>query len=329
MSLAMEAYIHRQIHEKLLHAQNPVFVSDERVDGDSLGASLAMVDYMSRHGKRPNVYVSEEVPAQYSALPHVEICTTDLEIFNDSTIDLVVTFDCSDGEYVQRLLDLIPGEPLVINIDHHATNPHYGDLNQVLVDSPATAEVMYRFFQENGVVITKDAATCLLTGLCFDTGAFTNRATNEDAFDAASRLVMNGARVQDVVQTMFQNRSISALRVWGIALERLYENKQMGFVSTYLTRKDIEENDVTDDEIDGLSNFLNLVTDAPTLFVLREDNQRGVKVSMRSLVRDVSIIAHAFGGGGHKRAAGFTIRDARLMCDESLRWRVESLVETK
>lgn len=317
----MEKYLHRQIHDLLLKAQNPVFISDERVDGDSLGAALAMVDYMKQFGKRPPVFVSTEIPVQYQALPHLHVCTTDRSVFDDSTIDLVVTFDSSDGVYIRELVDLIPAEPTIINIDHHATNPNFGHINQVLVSSPATAEVIYRFFIENDVLISRDAATCLLAGLCFDTSAFSNAATNEDAFKAASHLVMIGGRVQDVIRTMFQNRSISALRVWGLALERLYEHPELNFVSTCLTREDIEQNEVTDGEIDGLSNFLSFVTDASTLFVLRETQEGGVKVSMRSHERDVSAIAHAFGGGGHKRAAGFTLDNARLLCEERT-WKV-------
>jgi bifunctional oligoribonuclease and PAP phosphatase NrnA len=320
----MESYIHKQIHELLVNAVNPVFISDERVDGDSLGASLAMADFLSGFGKRVKVFVAEPIPEKYRLLPNIHLCTGDQSYFNDSSIDVVAVFDCSDEKFVQSLLSLIPGEPMVINIDHHPTNPHYGHVNQVLVDAPATAEIVHRFFEHNKIVPSKDAATCLLTGLCFDTTAFSNAATNERAFNTASSLVMRGARVQDVIRAMFQSRSISALRVWGIALGRLFQHPNLGYVSTCLTRKDIEENNVTDDEIDGLSNFLNLVTDTSTLFVLRETIDGNVKVSMRSLDRDVANIAKAFGGGGHKRAAGFTLENARLV-ERCGHWKVEKV----
>ena len=323
----MESYIHKQIYDLLLSATNPVLVSDERIDGDSLGASLAIADFFIGLGKRVPVFVAEPVPEKYQSLPNISLCTTDRSVFHDASIDLLVVFDCSDETFVQSLLELIPGEPTVVNIDHHTTNTQYGHVNQVLVDAPATAEVVHRFFEHNQIVPSKDAATCLLTGLCFDTTAFSNAATNERALDTASSLVMRGARVQDVIRAMFQNRSISALRVWGVALERLFQHPEFGYISTCLTRKDIEENQVTDDEIDGLSNFLNLVTDTGTLFVLRETTDGGVKVSMRSLDRDVSEIARAFGGGGHKRAAGFTLENAHLIEREG-RWKVEKVVRS-
>jgi len=318
----MESYLHRQIHDLLIKAQNPVFISDERVDGDSLGASLALADYMCRHGRKVPVFVAEPIPEQYSALPRINHCTTDRSVFADATIDLVVTFDCSDDIFIRDLLEIIPGEPTVINIDHHATNPRFGHVNQVVETAPATAEIIHRFFIENKIIPSRDAATCLLTGLCFDTNAFSNSATNHKAFETASALIIHGARVQDVIRTMFKSRSINALRVWGAALERLFKHPELDYVSTCLTRKDIEENEVTDDEIDGLSNFLNLVTDTDTLFVLRETASGNVKVSMRSLTRDVSFIAKSFGGGGHKRAAGFTFKDAHLVSDDTGHWRV-------
>ncbi|NQV90787.1 DHH family phosphoesterase [Candidatus Uhrbacteria bacterium] len=318
----MESYLHRQIHDLLLKAHKPVFISDERIDGDSLGSSLALADFMASHGKVVPVYVASPVPEQYQRLPRAYQCTTDIQIFENPEIDLVVVFDCSDDQFVARLIERIPGSPIVVNIDHHATNSRYGHVNQVIVGAPATCAVVYQFFEENQIIPSRDAATCLLTGLCFDTTAFSNGATDERALATGSKLLLCGARVQDVIHTMFHNRSISALRVWGLALERIEEHTAQNMISTYLTRKDIEENNVTDDEIDGLSNFLNLVTDIDTLRIFRETVDGHVKVSMRSLTQDVSQVAKAHGGGGHIRAAGYVIMNATLVCDARGCWGV-------
>lgn len=319
----MERFLHKQIYTELLAARNPVFISDERIDGDSLGASLALADFMAIHGKVVPVYVAEPVPKKYLDLPRAHQCTTNKEIFKNPEIDLVVVFDCSDDQFVYALLDQIPGAPKVINIDHHQTNNRYGDINQVVVEAPATTAVIHKFFEVNQIIPSKEAATCLLTGLCFDTGVFSNSATNQQAFDVASQLVMQGARVQEIIRAMFQNRSVEALRVWGAALERL-QPEDGGVIKTFITRTDLEENGVTDEEVDGLSNFLNLVTDTDTLHVLRETVDGHVKVSMRSLTQDVGAVAKANGGGGHKRAAGYLIENARLQADNDGLWKVET-----
>jgi len=319
----MESIRHQQIYDELLAAQHPVFISDERIDGDSLGSALAMVDFMKQHGHpRPPVYVASSIPEIYQSLPHLDVCTQDRQIFDDSTIDLLVVFDCSDAQYVSDLLKLIPNSPRIINMDHHKTNTLYGHINQVIVGSPATAEVVYCFFEHHKLIPSKSAAICLLTGLCFDTTAFSNSGTNERAFYVASQLVLSGASVHDVIRAMFKNRSIAALRVWGIALERLHYHPEFDCIITCLTQKDIQDNHVADEEVDGLSNFLSLVTDTDSLYVLRETSDREVKVSMRSSSRDVSAIAKLHGGGGHEKAAGYAIKNAWLMPGGDGIWRV-------
>ncbi len=310
-----------------MRSEHPLFISDERVDGDSLGSALAVVDYLKGYGKRPLVYVSEPVPAQYHHLPHLDRCTNDVGVFDNVAIDLVVVFDCSDELYVQRLVDLIASKPTVINIDHHKTNTLYGDINQVIVSSPATAQVIHNFFEANNILPSRDAATCMLMGICFDTSAFTNSATNDQSLEIASSLVLQGGRIHDVIRSMFKNRSVTALRVWGLALERLHENERFGGLTTCLTRRDINDNGVHDDEIDGLSNFLSLVTDTDFIAVTRETKEGHVKVSMRSQTRDVATIAKSHGGGGHKRAAGYMIEHSVLVCGDDGCWKVEAVAK--
>lgn len=312
----MESYTHKRIHELLIAAKRPVFIADERIDGDSLGSSLAVADYLKGRGMRVPVFVSEAIPGKYQFLPNVDLCTTDVSVFDDPAIDLVVSFDCSDAAYVAKLVDRIPSRPRVVNIDHHATNARYGHVNQVVLASPATAEVVYRFFHENDIVPSRDAATCLITGICFDTTVFSNSGTNQRAFEAASDLLMDGARIQDAIRNLYQNRSVNVLRAWGTALERLRAHPARAVVSTYLTREDVAHSGATHDEIDGLSNFLNLVTEADVLFVIRETEAGEVKVSLRSTGPDVSRIAKAFGGGGHTKAAGFTVPAGQMACDD-------------
>ena len=314
---AMETFVHHQIHDLLMGAHHPVFICDERIDGDSLGSSLAMAHFLKGRGVTVPVFVSAPIPEPYRFLPGIEQTTTSREIFQDPNIDLVVVFDCSDAEFVRGLLELTPHHPTIVNIDHHATNARYGDVNQVLVDSPATAEVVHRFFVENHIMPSREMATCLLTGICFDTTVFSNSATGERALGAASELMTAGGRIQDVIRHIYQSRSVSALRIWGEALSRLSTHGPSGAVFTFITASDLEKGDLEPDEVDGLSNFLQLVVDAHTLFVIRETPTGEWKVSMRSSEHDVASVAKAFGGGGHKKAAGFVHPKGSLMCDES------------
>ena len=319
----MESLLHRQIHDKLLAAQRLLFIIDERIDGDSLGSALGMADYALHLGKEVVVYTSDPIPSQYRHFPHIDLCHSDPTVCQRKDFDLIMTFDCSDGEYVRRLLETHFHRPFLINIDHHVTNPNYGDLNQVVVVSPATAEVVYQFFKTNDIVPSKEAATALFCGIAFDTTMFTNEGTNARALDAAADLLMWGARVQAVFQMMFSSRSVAVLRVWGAALERLHEHPDYGFLITFLTRSDLSAPGITDEEIKGLTDFLNIVTRVETLCVLQETKEGGIKASMRSSAHDVAAIAQAFGGGGHRKAAGFRIPNAHIVRDATYGWRVE------
>jgi bifunctional oligoribonuclease and PAP phosphatase NrnA len=309
----MESYVSRQILQKLTNAQHPVLICDERIDGDSLGSALAVVDYLKlHHSIFVPVYVSEEIPQKYRFLSHIEHCTTDKEIFNNAAVDVVVSFDCSDEHFIQGLIKHCPNKPLLINIDHHASNALYGEINLVMKDAPATAEVVHRFFRNNNIEPSREAATALLMGICFDTMIFSHDGTNQRAFNAASELMKFGARSRQVVRAMMSNRTIPALRVWGKALERVYKHPFHDMISTCVTRKDIEEHGVSDEEIDGLTNFLHFMMETDTLFFIRETTKGDVKVSMRTISRDVSRFARAMGGGGHMKAAGFTIPNSTI-----------------
>lgn len=317
-----------QIHEKLIQAKQPLLVADERLDGDSLGSSLAVADYLSRLGKPVRVFVSEAIPEKYRLLPRRELCFFDRGELKKISPDLVIFFDCSDSGYVEKIVGELSGPgAFLINIDHHATNSKFGHLYFVDVAAPATCEIIIRFFRENKIAINKEAATCLFSGLIFDTTAFSNNATSALVLERASEMLMLGARGNEAIRLLLKNRSIPALRMWGVALERLFDHEEFQAVATVITRQDMATFGVGEEDIDGLSNYLNWALAADTICVFRETKDNGVKVSLRTRSGDVAAIARARGGGGHTKAAGFTVKNARLVCGPDGCWRVEEMVK--
>ena len=149
-------------------------------------------------------------------------------------------------------------------------------------------------------------ATSLLTGLFTDTNSFTNAATNPKSVEAFGKLIGAGGRQQDIKKNLLHDKSIESLRIWGTLLSRVRHNKTYDVVSTYLLLKDAEH--VSSDIIEGVSNFMNEVTTGTdTVMFLRELPGNKIKGSLRSVKRDISKVAALFGGGGHKKAAGFTV----------------------
>lgn len=308
----MESIKHKQINQALIKANHVLILPDERIDGDSLGAALSLYRYLDRINKKVTIVCSDQVPEKYQFLDNVELCLSDQSLLNDSTIDLVVCVDSSDVEYVKRLTDQIPGRAPVINIDHHDSNPGYGDLAQVISDQAATTEIVYNFFQENNIYIDPEMATALLTGIYYDTTVFSNKSTHERSLSIASDLFMLGARVQQIVQNLQLNRSLSVLKIWGLALERLQKHPILDVVITCITLKDLEEIGTSNESLNGLTNFLHGIIDTDSLIVLREVPE-GINGSMRTMNGDVAKLAQYFGGGGHTRASGFTIPGARIV----------------
>jgi len=324
----MSYSILEQINEKLIQAKQPLLVADERLDGDSLGSTLAMADYLLRLGKPVKVFISEPIHEKYRLLPHQDLCFCDFEELKNNQADVVVSFDCSDADYVSRVVNKLAGpKPFVINIDHHVSNPNFGHLRFVDAKAPATCEIVIRFFQENKIEINKQIATCLFSGLIFDTTAFSNDATSAVVLERASEMLLLGARGSEAIRLLLRNRSIPALRVWGIAMERLFNHEEFQAVATAITRNDMETFGVSEEDIDGLSNYLNWALAADTICVFRETNDNGVKVSLRTRSGDVAAIARSRGGGGHAKAAGFTIKNSRLVCNPDGCWRVEEVLK--
>ncbi|PJA47256.1 hypothetical protein CO172_02420 [Candidatus Uhrbacteria bacterium CG_4_9_14_3_um_filter_36_7] len=319
----MNQPIYQEVFSRLLEAKHILCLVDERLDGDSLGSTTALADYLLSLGKSVTIHVSTEVPKKYALLPHLELCQTyTAQTLAKYPIDLVITFDCSDEQYVEMLTSHLYPKPFLINIDHHLTNTRFGNLPLVFPESPSTTEIIHQFFRQNHLYPSTKAATALLCGIAFDTGIFMNESTGIRAFESASELILEGAQIQPVIQMIFSGRSIDTLRVWGIALDRLYLHQEQQYLRTFLTSKDIESSGVNEEDIGGaFSNFLSLVTEIPTIFFLYETGG-GVKVSMRSTTKNIGSLARLFGGGGHKYAGGFFLANTRLVYHQN-QWSIE------
>ncbi len=305
--------LHKEIHYNLVKAANILIIIHQNPDGDAIGSGLSMVNYLTQK-KWPHVIFSLDQPSnQFSFLSDIDSLKNSPAIFSDNDFDLVLVLDSGDLKYAgaEDLIKKIPGRPpLLINIDHHHTNQFFGDLNLVDPSASSTAEILFRFFDDLRVDINKEMATCLLTGILLDTGVFTNPATNINSLQAASKLLIRGANLQEIVKNAVKNKRLNTLRLWGKALSRLKKDRKTGFVTTVITQKDIEECQTDEEATEGVSNFLNNLSDTKAVMVLRELPDGKIKGSLRSTddLIDVSKIASIFGGGGHKKAAGFTVK---------------------
>jgi phosphoesterase RecJ-like protein len=302
-------HLSRQIHGHLVkHATKIIIIPHKNPDGDALGSATAFMGYLNHLKKDAQIFCVTPVAEKWHFLEHSKHITTDPNVFQDPNVNTIVVLDSGDLPYAGVDKLLAPLAAKIINIDHHATNNFFGHFNLVLPAASSTTEVLYNFFKHNYIPFTKNMATSLLTGFITDTDNFSNSATSAEALAAASDLIRQGARLNAVTTSTIKNKSIETLRMWGEVLSRLKRHEALGLAYTYITRSDLQKYNFTESEGEGIANFLNNLGDTQIALILKETLDGHIKGSFRTTHDDVDVseIAKKMGGGGHKKAAGFT-----------------------
>ncbi|PIQ76609.1 hypothetical protein COU78_02785 [Candidatus Peregrinibacteria bacterium CG10_big_fil_rev_8_21_14_0_10_49_24] len=234
----------------------------------------------------------------------------------DKPYDLIVCVDTADlhlfGSIYSEHVDLFSSVP-ILNIDHHISNPGYGQLHLIDPTAASATEVLYSWFtQVPGWKdrITPDIATLLLTGLITDTRSFQNPNTTPRSLEIAAELLDYGARQQEIIQHIYKTKPLSTLKIWGRALNRIQIDAKDGIVWSSVSKEDLAEMGATSKETHGiLDELISTIPDADVHVLFTELEEGGLKASMRSSnAIDVSALAgQTFGGGGHPRASGFRV----------------------
>lgn len=303
----------QQIHTHLTsRARRVVVVPHKNPDGDTLGAATAFLHYLRAHGVQATLWCKTGVSNALAFLPHADELRSDPAIWLTQQFDTVCIFDSGDPVFAgaQECINSLTNKPTIFNFDHHYTNTHFGDYNFLQLDSASTTQVLYNYFSHISHPMDSTIATALLTGLMTDTGNFSNPATSESALQVGGELVKAGGNYNAILNYTYRNKTTDALKLWGIALSRLTIKKELDLAYTVLTRNDMTQLKVTDGDIEGVANFLNSIGETKISLVLKETQDGMVKGSLRTTFDDVDVsaIAAGFGGGGHKKAAGFSVR---------------------
>ncbi len=245
--------------------------------------------------------------------------------------DLIITLDSGDtfqlGKMYNDNIKLFEEVP-VINIDHHFSNTQFGDVNLVESTSCSTTELIYNLIpylekefkvndEENNNIKNKEIldaniSTLLLAGMLTDTGSFQHSNTTPEALDIASILIDHGAEHQKIVKQLFKTKSLSTLKIWGRVLTKLQNDPIYKIVWSSVSRNDLEETGSHSDDTNDLIDELMATTpDTELVLLVKEREDDIISTSVRSSSDDVDSVEFTsiFGGGGHKQAAGFKIRE--------------------
>jgi phosphoesterase RecJ-like protein len=287
-----------------------LLTAHEGPDGDALGSLLGLHKVLTQLGKDSVMFMAAKefpLPIEYRFLPLEEV-------FHEPPADMadrtVVFLDCGN-------IDRVPVEWLtgggneIINIDHHHDNTRFGDVNLVEVGASCTAEIVYDLALLLGAEITPEIASALYVGLITDTGKFMYENTNAHTHRVAADLIDAGVNVDDTYRRLYEHVPIEKLRLVSRALDGISTYCDGKLVVSYITMADYEATGAAEEMTEGLIDNLRSIEGVKVAAVIRDLGDRGRaarKVSLRSSAGDVDVsaIARLNGGGGHKRAAGFS-----------------------
>jgi bifunctional oligoribonuclease and PAP phosphatase NrnA len=305
-----------------------VVTSHDNPDGDALGSLLAMHLALVGLDKDSVMVLGEPVrlPDEYRFLD-LEARGLLREAPADTAARVLVALDCAQESRIVETR-LLEEATLTLNVDHHHDNTRYGDVNLVAEEASSTAEVLADVFRDLDVTLTPEIAEALYTALVTDTGRFQYSNTTPKALRLAAELVEAGANVTRVFVEVYESTPFPKLKLLARALERATELANGRIVVSELRREDFEAAGAEEPYSEGIIDHLRSVDGAELVALVRElpDEARAArKGSLRSHPDgvDVSAIARSFGGGGHKRAAGFS---TDLAMDEITRRIVEAFV---
>jgi phosphoesterase RecJ-like protein len=285
----------------------------ENPDGDALGSLLATRLALRALGKDAVMFLAgpAPLPGEYRFLQLQELLR---ELPADTAERTLVAVDCANESRLGADAAVLHQSPYTINVDHHHDNSRFGDVNLVDSTASSTSEVLRGVFAELGVELTPELAEPLYVALVTDTGRFQYANTTPKALRLAAELVEAGADVHKVFQGVYESVQFAKLKLLARALERAQVYEGGGLVVSYLLRDDFAQVGAVEPYSEGIIDFLRAVEGADMAALIREPPRGGSparRVSLRAShdELDVSAIARASGGGGHRQAAGFSTDD--------------------
>jgi phosphoesterase RecJ-like protein len=312
-----------QVVELIEAKRKFAITSHRRPDGDSLGSSLGLYWLLRALDKDVEVIMRDPVPHAYQQLPGAKMVRVTPSV--DDSYHAVFVIECSD---VTR-----PGleeleKQFVVNIDHHSTTALFGKINWIDSTASAVGEMIYNLCKATGVRVTKEIAECVYTALITDTGSFHFSNTTERTFKVASELLRTGVKPAKAAEAVFASYPWSRIQLMGAVLSTARRDSS-GRVA--LLRHSLEMQHsahASDEDADGFVNYPLTVGEVEAVAMLRESEPGVYRTSLRSKGEvNVAKVAEKFGGGGHRNAAGCTLRGTWEEAEEKIIALLQDAVE--
>ncbi len=314
-----------KLKRRIEDSEKILIVTHQNPDGDALGSQSALCQLLKKMGKNSYAVCLDEIPNLFSFLEGVKSVDNDFLL---GDFDLIIILDCGDLKrtgFASRLKKNLKFRKKIINIDHHPRNDIHkiASINIVDYNASSTAEIIFKIAQIWGIVIDSKIATSLLCGIYNDTGGFKHSNTTPEVLKITSELLSLGARLKQITNNITNAKKLSTLKLWGLVLSRIRKIEKLGLVVSVITLEDIKKYQANVSDLAGVVNLINTIPDSSAAILFYEIQNGKIKASLRTEKNniDVSCLARIYGGGGLKKASGFTI-NGKIRPDGNGGWKI-------
>jgi phosphoesterase RecJ-like protein len=277
-----------------------------RPDGDCVGSQLGLALALKTEGKKVVCWNEDEMPEKYAFLDPDHFFQKPKR---GQKFDCVIATDCASFERLGAVAPCIANRKLFINIDHHASNTRYADLNWISAREPSSGELIFKLLKVAKWPISRRIADCLFTAISTDTGSFQYPTTRPGTFHAGAELVTRGADLAKICDEVYQSYPLSRARLLKHIYSRFRLTHQNEIAYFWLKKADFARTGAESADTEGLIDHIRAIAPVVVACVFEELEPGLTRISLRSKSDKVNVneIAAQFGGGGHHAAAGARI----------------------
>ncbi len=287
-----------------------------RPDGDCIGSTLGVYNYIEK--KYPNIRVDlylESDLYKFSYLKNFDKIQRVPEDFIE--YDLFMSLDCGSPDRLGLARSFFEGAKQTLCIDHHLSNQSCADYNYIVPAASSTCELVYDLIDKE--YLDKDIAACLYTGIISDTGVFQYECTSSKTMEVAGVLMDTGINFSWIVEHSFFTKKYEQLRITGLCFQKSVLHSGDRIISCIVSSDEIASVNAKVRHMDGIASEMRSTYGIEASILLYENEDGSYKMSLRSGEKvNVALIAEQYGGGGHLRAAGATIRRNPDQCLKEL-----------
>jgi phosphoesterase RecJ-like protein len=302
----MKASFH-EIADEILRANRVAILSHVRPDCDAIGSQLALTLSLQHLGKEVSAWNEDGLPDGFRFLRKSDLIIPPPSEPQD--FDVAIALDTASQQRLGTALGAIGHADKWINIDHHASNPGYGDLVHIDTLAPATGQIIFEFLRAENLPLTYEGADALYAAISTDTGSFRYANTTARTFEIASDLIKAGANAGTISNHLYESFPKRRVQLLGEILPQASFDAGDRVASLALTNETKKRLGIHPDDIDGLIDCVRCVDTVVVALFFEELPEGKIRLSARSKDDriDVNRICGEFGGGGHPRAAGARI----------------------